>query len=182
MEEVKITVIEGSVARFLVREQLAGRDFPNDAVGVTTAIEGTIVFSAVGEVRPERSKMTVDLQSLKSDEDRRDRFIKRNTLESDRFPLAEFEIRAAPGLTWPIPTSGDITFDLIGNMTVHGVTKPLRWTVEAQFSEGLVTGVAKTNFEFGFFDMDVPSVFIVLSVEDNIRLEVDLVATIDLGS
>lgn len=181
MEEVKITVIEGSVARFRVREQLAGRDLANDAVGVTTAIEGTIVFSAIGEVRPERSKMTVDLQSLKSDQDRRDRFIKRNTLESNRFPLAEFEIRAAPGLTWPIPTNGDMTFDLIGNMTVHGVTKPLRWTVEAQFSEGLVTGVAKTNFKFGFFDMDVPSVLIVLSVEDNIRLEIDLVATIDPG-
>lgn len=34
---------QGNQARFVVREQLAGAELPNDAVGVTTAISGKAV-------------------------------------------------------------------------------------------------------------------------------------------
>ena len=77
-----ITVTEGSEALYRINEQLARRDLPNDAVGTTSEIEGQIVFSAAGTVDAERSKITVGVGSLRSDSDRRDSYIQRNSLES----------------------------------------------------------------------------------------------------
>ena len=60
---------------------------------------GAIVVDRSGKVLSDQSKFTVDMQSLKTDQDRRDNFIKRNTLETDRFPTAEFvptEVRGLP--------------------------------------------------------------------------------------
>src|SRR5688572_12018089 len=48
----------GNEARYRVREQLAGVDFPNDAVGVTSAITGEIVLDDAGKVIPSRSRIT----------------------------------------------------------------------------------------------------------------------------
>ena len=78
-----ITVTEGSEALYRINEQLARRDLPNDAVGTTSEIEGQIVFSAAGTVDAERSKITVGVGSLRSDSDRRDSYIQRNSLESE---------------------------------------------------------------------------------------------------
>ena len=39
-----VTAAEGNEARYLVREQLAGRDLENDAVGKTTNVTGTLVL------------------------------------------------------------------------------------------------------------------------------------------
>ena len=169
---------EESRARYLVREQLAGRDLPNDAIGETPDVTGSIVFNQDGSVDPQLSSLTVDLRTLRSDQGRRDRFISNRTLESRRFPFAEFVINEAPGLAWPLPVDLEDTFLLKGDMTVHGVTKPLTWEVSARFDGDQVSGQAKTNFKFDYFDMNVPSVFIVLSVEDNIRLEVDIQGTL----
>lgn len=43
----------------------------------------------------------------------------------------------------------------------------------ATFFPDEITGQARTSFELGFLEMDVPRVFVVLIVEDNIRLEMD---------
>ena len=175
---VTVALEDGTTARYLVREQLARRNLPNDAVGVTSDVSGSIVFDDDGGILSEHSKITVDLSSLRSDEGRRDRFVRNNTLETGRFPEAEFVATDAPGLEWPLPSGEQVSFELAGEMTMHGVTMPLTWEVEAEFGEAEVTGVARTSFTFDTFDMQVPTVFVVLSVEDNIRLELDFQASI----
>src|SRR3989304_1594732 len=76
----------GNTARFLVTEQLAGKDFPSDAVGETTSIEGELVITEQGEIVSEASHFTVDLTTLKTDSGMRDNFIRRNTLETSQYP------------------------------------------------------------------------------------------------
>lgn len=174
----KVTIGEGSKARYLSREQLANRNLPNDAVGETPDVSGTIAFDANGAVLQEQSKITVNLRTLRSDEDRRDNFIRENTIQTSRFPTAEFAVSSAPGLPWPLPESGEATFQLQGNMTMHGVTSPMVWDVTAGFDGDKVTGQAKSSFTFEQFKMDKPRVFLVLSVEDTVRLEVDFRASI----
>ncbi len=166
-------VPDQSEARYRVREQLAALPFPSDAVGRTQAISGTVAFAADGSIISPASKVTVDLRTLRSDQARRDNFIRRNTLEVDRYPTAEFLPREARGLRWPLPTSGEATFQLVGDMTIHGTTRPVTWDVTARFDGNRVTGTATTSFKFEDFNMQVPRVAVVLSVEDNIRLEVD---------
>ena len=83
-----VLVPNGTQARFRVREQLARRNLPNDAVGTTNAVSGNIDIGANGVLVPGASKITVDMTSLKTDESRRDNFIRRNTLETARYPTA----------------------------------------------------------------------------------------------
>ena len=72
-----------------------------------------------------------------------------------------------------LPTSGSHTFDVIGNLTVRGVTRPTTWRVKAEAKGGQVTGAASTAFTFKDFNMEQPRVPIVLSVADTIKLEYD---------
>ena len=117
------------------------------------------------------SKVTVKLDSLHTDEARRDNFIKQNTLQTARFPIAEFVPTAVNGLAWPLPGSGSQTFSMDGNLTVHGVTRPVTWSVDGAFSPSDVSGTASTTVTLDQFGMDKPRVFTVLSIEDSITLE-----------
>ena len=160
-----------------MKEELARVSVPRDAVGETPDVVGAIVFSADGSVQP-GSKIVVDLRTLRSDEARRDNFLRQNSLESNRFPLAGFVIREVSGLSWPLTESGEAAFQLHGDMTLHGVTAPLMWGVIASFGPDGVTARPPTRFQFDDFDMSKPSLFFIISVEDDVRLEVDFKATV----
>jgi polyisoprenoid-binding protein YceI len=162
----------GNEARFRVREQLVRLAFPSDAVGRTSDVSGAVVLGPAGDIDSVQSRFTVDLRTLVSDNARRDGYIRRNTLRTDSFPTITFVPSSAPGLTWPLPATGNVTFDLVGRLTVHGVTKPSTWKVFAQLgADSAITGSASTRFTFGEFGMPIPRVGMVLSVEDDIRLE-----------
>ena len=163
----------GNEARYRVTEQLADLSFPSDAIGVTSDVSGSIVVSPDGSIVPEESKFVVDLTSLTSDQSRRDNFIKQETLETNRFPTAEFVPVEAQGLDAGALRAGETTFELVGDLTVHGVTKRVTWQVTASLNGDALTGTAGTEFKFADFGMTVPSVMVVLSVEDRIRLEYD---------
>lgn len=164
---------EGNLARFLVTEQLAGFDLPNDAVGTTSDITGQIVLAADGTVVSDESKFVVNLSTLKTDSSMRDGFIQRNTLQTSTYPNAEFVVTEVVGLASPLPTSGAVTFQLVGELTVHGVTRTTTWEVTAEIVGQELIGTARTNFTFGDFGLTIPKVGRVLSIEDSIRLEYD---------
>lgn len=165
---------EGNEARYRVREQLANLSLPSDAVGVTSAITGQLVVNSDGTLVRDESKFVVDLTTLKSDQSRRDNFIKNNTLETRQYPTAEFAPTEALGLPSPLPTSGSVKFQLVGDLTVHGVTHPTTWEVTAQIVDGqALVGSATTSFTFADFGMTAPRVSVVLSVEETIKLELD---------
>lgn len=169
---------DGTEARFLVREQLANRNLPNDAVGTTKTVSGAIAIDpATGKVDPSQSKFTVNVASLATDIGMRDGFIKRSVLTTDQFPDASFVIKEVKGLSAPLPASGDVQFQIIGDMTVRDVTKPITWDVIAKVDGNTVSGQAKTALKFADFNLTQPRVPTVLSIEDNIRLELDFKLT-----
>ena len=176
-----ITVTEGSEAVYRINEQLANRSLPNDAVGTTSDIEGQIVFSPDGTVDAEQSKITVGVLSLRSDSDRRDRYIQRNSLESNQYPEVTIAVTEITGLSWPLPASGDATFEMVGDLTIRDQTRSVTWETTATFSDGGVEGLAKTEVTFEQYGMTKPRVAIVLSVVDEIRLEINFVATVSGG-
>jgi polyisoprenoid-binding protein YceI len=164
---------EGNQARYRVREQLARLDFPNDAVGVTTGIQGHLMVTSEGEVVREGSRFVIDLAGLESDSDRRDNFLRRNTLGTAEHPEAIFMPTDIRGLPNPLPPNGEAALVLVGELTIRDVTRPVQWEVEAEFWEGAVIGQARTRFSFGDFDLQIPRVGSVLSIRDDIRLEYD---------
>ncbi len=169
----------GNTVRYLVREQLAGFDFPNDAVGETDDVSGAIVFSADGEVISDESGFVVNITGLTSDRDRRDNFIQRNTLNSEQYPTVELAPFQTRNLSFPLPSQEQITFDIIGHLTVRDVTKPTSWRVNARFEDGVMTGTARTEFTFEEFEMEKPRVGSVLSVADAIRLEYEFTLNVE---
>jgi polyisoprenoid-binding protein YceI len=178
---VVLELVEGSRARYRVREQLAGISFPSDAVGVAEGVTGTLVLRPDGSIDSARSKLTLDLRRFRSDQDMRDGYIQKRTLETDRFPLAEFVPRRASGLVLPFPTAptAQAGFELTGDMMLHGVTRELTWRVVATFPEGRVTGIASTSFPFSAFDLTKPSLARLISVDDTINLEVEFRARVE---
>lgn len=110
---------------------------------------------------------------MKSDSERRDGFIQRRTLETEQYPTATLVPTGARGLPNPLPKSGSFSFELDGDLTVHGTTRPTIWQVTAQATDSGYVGTAKTHFPFGDFGLEQPKVMVVLSVEDDIRLEYD---------
>jgi len=167
-------VASGSKADYRVREQLARLSFPTDAVGTTTALSGDLVLGADGKIDSGQSKITVDLTSLQSDTSMRDRYIQGNVLDTSDYPMATFVPTAIEGLPTPLLTAGQKTFKIAGNLTVHGVTKPLTFNVTAHANGKDVTGQATTTFTFEDFGVTPPKTMAVLSVNDDIKLEVTL--------
>jgi polyisoprenoid-binding protein YceI len=163
----------GNEARYRVREQLAGFDLPNDAVGATKDITGRIVVGPDGKVVKDSSRVVVQVTSLKSDKTRRDGFLQRRTLETSKYPQVELVPTAIEGLLAPIPPGTSKTFSVVGDLTVHGVTRPTTWHVTARAEGQDVVGSATTAFTFRDFGLEQPRVPVVLSVADTIKLEYD---------
>jgi polyisoprenoid-binding protein YceI len=164
--------------RYRVRERLVGNELDNDAIGVTRAVTGQIALAADGSLVPEASKITINVTGLKSDQDRRDNFVRRRLLVTDSFPTVVFAPTAITNGPKTIPTSGNGTFTLVGTLTVRGVTKPTTWTVAARYLPTTVLGSASTAFTFKDFTITQPRVPILLSVSDTIKLEGDFAFTV----
>ncbi len=179
---VRFTVAAtGNTARYRVREQLMGRDLPNDAIGETTQVTGAITVDDGGAILTDQSRFVVTTAGLKSDSDRRDGYVRRRLLETEQFPTVELVPTAVRGFPARMPAAGaaagPVTFELVGNLTVRGVTKPTTWRVTAKQAGGTVTGTAVTRFTFTDFGITPPKVPVVLSVADTIGLEYDFTLT-----
>lgn len=175
-DTVKLVMVAGkNEARYRVREQLANVNLPNDAIGATKEVSGTIVGKLDGTIVAAQSKFRVDMRTLKSDRDQRDNFLRRNVLETDKFQFAEFVPVEAPGLPLKLPADGKVEFKLIGDLTIRDVTKRVTWDAKGTVVGDEATGTATTSFNFAYFNLTRPSVPVVLSIEDNIRLELDIV-------
>jgi polyisoprenoid-binding protein YceI len=165
-----------SEMRYRARETFANQPAPVEAVGSTRQVSGAVVITNDGAIVPDESRITVDLSTLTSDRSNRDNFIKQNTLQTAQYPNAELVLREVTELARPLPATGADSFQLLGDLTVHGVTRPVTWDVEANFAPDGVTGTARTMVKITDFGMQTPRTATIISVEDDIRLELDFQA------
>ena len=163
---------DGSSATYTVTEQLVGINFPNDAEGTTPTVSGNLVIAPDGSIPAGSSKLTADLRNLKSDQDQRDGYVRKNVLETDKFPTAEFVPTKIEGLPKMIPFTGQAGVQITGNLTVHGVTKEVTFQGIATFNRnGTIAGRANTTFTFATFGLNKPTIARLMSVDDKITLE-----------
>jgi polyisoprenoid-binding protein YceI len=168
-------VADRSLATIRVREQVAAIPAPGDAILTTRAFTGVVVLLVDGTFA-NGSVFAADLDTLKSDEPLRDEWIKFNTLNTRVYPRAEFTLARVSGVPMPIAAQGEWTATLEGTMMIHGVERPLTWPVQVTRSGSEVRVVGATAFHFGDYGMAVPANRLILSVVDDVRLEIDLVA------
>ena len=163
-----------SVATIRVHEQVANVALPGEAVLTTNAFEGSLVLLPDGTFAP-GSAFAALLDTLKSDSDLRDEWIKINTLQTRQYPRAEFVPSRVVGAPLPL-TDGKWAASVEGVMRIHGVERPLVWELRAVRLAGELRVRGSTSFRFGDYGMAVPANRLVLSVVDDVRLEIDLLA------
>jgi polyisoprenoid-binding protein YceI len=165
---------EQSTARYRVMEELATQG-EVEAVGETHAIIGTIYLD--DSFAPlAGSRVDVDLRTLTSDETNRDNHLYNDTLETGTYPLATFVITSVEGLDSGIADLETITFTLVGDLTLHGVTNETTWEVTATRSGDTITASAATVVVIEDYGMEKPYFGPVVSIDDEITLEFDFTA------
>jgi YceI-like protein len=159
-------------ATIRIREQLFDWPAPDDAVLTTDGITGAFGLRDDGTFA-EGSLLRVPLVTLKSDDNRR-ADAAREAMNADRFRDATVKPVRVTGLTLPLPASGTFTFTLESLMTVNGFEREVRWDVNAEKSGRELNVSARTAFKFGLFGMEPPRRGPVLSIVDEIRMEIEL--------
>jgi polyisoprenoid-binding protein YceI len=174
----KLEITAGTKARYRVQEQLAGINFPSDAVGTTETITGAIIVNPDLSIAP-GSKISVDLRTLSSDQSMRDNYVRTRTLEIEKFPMLDIVPKRLVGLTAPLPAGNQAQagFQIVADMTLHGVTKEVTWNAVATLGPAAVAGRATTTIDFGMFEMTKPTLARLISVDDKIHLEIEFRCT-----
>lgn len=169
------SVGEGSVAGYRVREKLLRLPASNDAVGRTTAITGAFRLSGNRDVlRVEKGmRIEADLTKLESDDDRRDDHMRTMAIETDLFPTATFVTTSDVVLPADLIAGGRASVTVAGDLTIHGVTRPVAVPVQAQHGGGRIEVVGSLSFPWAYFDMKQPNLSYV-TVEADPTLELQL--------
>ena len=166
-----------SEAAYFADEKLASLPLPSTAKGSTKGIAGK--FHLKGDATSldvsKPSSFTVDLTTLKSDQDRRDRRVQ-DTLETGTFTSATFTVTSATGFDPAIAAGKEQSLTLTGTMDLHGVKKQITWDVKARKLGNVITALATVTFPFEDFNMSPPSIVGFVSVQDHITLQVQIVA------
>ena len=155
---------------YRVDETLAGNR-ANTAVGRTPDVTGKLTLSGTQIASVE---VTANLQSLKSDDDRRDGQLQRQAIQTSQFPEATFNL-TSPIELGTLPADGQtITATATGELTLHGVTRTVEVPIEARVSGDVVTVAGSIAIQFADYDIERPTSFVVLSIEDHGIVEFQL--------
>jgi polyisoprenoid-binding protein YceI len=155
---------------YRVDETLAGNR-ANTAVGRTPDVSGTLVLSGT---RITTVEVNANLQTLKSDDGRRDGQLQRQAIQTSQFPEATFKLMA-PVELGTLPTDGQtITATATGELTLHGVARTVEVPIEARLSGDVVTVAGSIAIQFADYGIERPTSFVVLSIEDHGVMEFQL--------
>jgi polyisoprenoid-binding protein YceI len=158
---------EGSEARFYIDEVLLGND--KTVVGTTPGVTGEIQFDVASPQATTVGVITVDASQLATDDNRRNGQIQNRILESssEEFKFITFEPTSITGLPEAVAAGDTFNVQMIGNLTIHGVTV---------VSETELQGLGSTTILHADYGLSIPRVPMVASVEDDVKLEIAFTA------
>jgi len=148
----------------------------NTAIGVTKQVTGDIYGNKTDPSQSKVGTITVDISQFTSDKSMRDNFIRRNFLESSKYPLATFVTTSVTGLPQSVTEGQSYSFKVTGNLTAHNVTKPVTFDVTASLSGTTVTGTATTTIKMSDFGVGPITLAGMLQTQDDVKLSMQFVA------
>jgi len=159
----------GTFVGFRVKEQLRGVGDVT-AVGRTPKVSGTMRIDGTRLVAVD---VTADLTALVTNDSRRDGKA-RGALDTARFPTARFVLTSPVELGPDAAAGKPLTVEASGELTIKGVTRPVRFPLQAKLERDTVVVVGSLEVVFADYGVEVPSAPIVLSVQDRGPLELQL--------
>ncbi len=165
-----------SEARFVIDEVL--NNAPKTVVGTTDEVAGELAVNPQDPSQTRDGTIQVNARTLTTDSDFRNRAIKNQILSTDQYEFITFTPIEIVGL--PAAGAGGATysFQIVGDLTIRDVTKQVTFDVTATpTAETRLEGTAQTTIRYADYGITIPQVRQVASVSDNVRLEIDFVAT-----
>lgn len=145
-------VTSASTVGYRVKETLAGLD--TEGAGRTSSITGTMTISGPTVTAVD---LTVDMTTFKSDDSRRDGQFNGRIMEVSTYPTATFTLTSPIDLG-AIPADGtSVSTKATGDLTLHGVTKPVTFDLTAKETNGLIGVVGATVITFADYRIVNPS-------------------------
>ncbi len=157
-------VAAGSQVGYRAREQFINQPAPTEAVARTSKVAGAMQIAVAGSsYRVSSIDFTADLSSLVSRDKyatfqtyQRDFFVRRIYLETDFYPKAEFK---GGGIDVPMNVApGPATLQATGMLTVHGVSKPVTTSLQAQLSGANLEVVGSISVDMRDYNVDPPDI------------------------
>jgi Tol biopolymer transport system component/polyisoprenoid-binding protein YceI len=140
-------------AGYRVREQFVGLPAPDDAVGRTKAVTGSLTIA--GSILRE-AELSADMQQLKSDQPPRDGQLQTVGPQTATYPRAGFFLDRPVAL--PKPRVGKVfRFAVHGKLTIHGVTRPVAFPLEARWTGRLFQVAGGLRIVLADYNMSIGS-------------------------
>ncbi len=158
-------VIAGdSVAGYRVFKEFIGvSEF--EAVGRTSSIFGSLTIS---ETTVTEAEFNVDIASVTSDDERRDRQFRGPILNAALYPFATFELLSEIDLG-EVPSSGEeVTVDAEGELTLRGETQPVSVALTARLVGDVVQVAGSIDVLFSEFEIVPPSTPSIVVADEGI--------------
>ena len=158
-----------SVVGYRVKEILFGQS--TEGVGRTNAVTGSLV---IADSTVTSANFSVDMATLTSDSDRRDRQVSGRILDVASFPTATFELTEPIVLTPAALDGAELSVTAAGTLTLRGVTKQVSIPLVAKLVDGKVSVNGSLEIVFAEWSIRDPSISAIV-VEDRGLLEFLLV-------
>jgi polyisoprenoid-binding protein YceI len=129
-------------------------------VGRTTGVTGgfTLTLNGDGSGSAANVKVQADLAQLQSDSRRRDGFVSRDTLETDRYPNAVFTGGDPVTVPKAVIDGAEGTITVAGQWEIHGQVKPASIDLKVRRDGDKVDVVGSYGFTWGDFGVRKPQV------------------------
>jgi len=166
-----------SEARFIIQETLVGN--PKTVVGVTHQVAGDMLIDFKNPARSVLGVIRVNVRTLETDNEFRNRALRGQILQAERpeFEFAEFTPAALAGLPEDITIGQPFTFQLLGSLNLHGVSRDVTFDVTVTpVSDTQISGTARTRLSYADFGMSIPEAPGVADVSDTVQIEIDMTA------
>ncbi|MEZ4716801.1 MAG: YceI family protein [Caldilineaceae bacterium] len=148
----------------------------NDVVGTTSEIQGQLEVD-VANAQVGAGEFSVNIATLSTDRDLRDGWIRDNGPRLNDYPTATFVVTGVENAPTSYTPGEEVTFQLVGDMTIREVTQPLTFDVTASVADGVLTGTALADTQLTDWGIEPPSFANTLTVADPFSIKVDFVAT-----
>ena len=166
---------DASEVEFNINEVLRGEDFT--VVGKTNQIAGDILLERDNLSNVEVGTIRINARTLKTDNPNRDGAISRIILKSeqDQFEFIEFEPTPITGLPKTADEMTKTGVKITGNLTIAGATKEVTFNGFLNLlSEEQISIFVQTTVLYKDFNLTIPEVPFVASVEDEVILKANI--------
>jgi polyisoprenoid-binding protein YceI len=164
-----------SQVRFIIDEVLRGN--PTTVVGANSGVTGEVVIDLANPANTQISPISVDAAGFITDDDRRNNAIRRFILQTGQYPMITFVPTEISGLPTSAAAGNSFDFQVTGDLTILNSTNSVTFDLTANvISENELQISGDTTINRGDYAISIPSVPFVASVDEDLSLELDLVA------